>query len=157
MRIRDSCLLRLSGGSLSSLVQYSCQCIRRLESGTVRTESEGIAMRNGSKLVFLLLALTAASLAQMPPPPAAKLIKAGRVLDVKSGKYLLDQGILTEGEKIKEIGPWAEVQSHAPGNIVMIDLSQATLLPGLIDCHAHLLISGEVRRGPGEGMMLTVP
>jgi imidazolonepropionase-like amidohydrolase len=86
-----------------------------------------------------------------PPPPPPKLIKAGRVLDVKTGNYLLDQGVLTEGERINEIGPWAQVQSHAPADTMTIDLSQATLLPGLIDCHAHLLISGELgRMDPGE-------
>ncbi len=78
------------------------------------------------------------------------------MLEVKSGRYLLDQGILTEGER-KEIGLWADVQAHAPSDAVMIDLGQATLLPGLIDCHAHLLISGELGRlDPGELLATTL-
>jgi imidazolonepropionase-like amidohydrolase len=112
-------------------------------------------MRNASRLLSLLLVLVAASSAQLSPQtaagqaaeaPAAKLIKAGRVLDVRSGKYLLDLGILTEGEKIKQIGPWAEVEGHAPKDATLLDLSRATLLPGLIDCHAHLLIAAELGR-----------
>src|SRR5262245_60420484 len=99
-------------------------------------------MRNSSRLISLLLVLLGVTLGQAgprPSPPAtspAKLIKAGRVLDVRTGKYQLDQGILTEGERIKEIGPWAAVRAHAPSDAITIDLSQATLLPGLIDCHA---------------------
>ena len=117
-------------------------------------------MRNTSIFVFVLFALSAGSLAQVrlqpPPPPEVRLIRAGRMLEVRSGKYLLDQGILTEGEKIKEIGPWAEVQAHTSKDTVVIDLSQATLLPGLIDCHAHLLISGDLRLAPGEILITTV-
>ena len=112
-------------------------------------------------LLFLLLALAAASPAQLrfqpqsPPPP--KLIRAGRVLDVKNGSYALDQGILTEGEKIKEIGPWADVQRRAPKDSLAIDLSEAALLPGLIDCHAHLLISGDLGRlDPAELVVTTL-
>jgi imidazolonepropionase-like amidohydrolase len=89
---------------------------------------------------------------QEPSPMTPKLIKAGRVLDVRSGRYLLDQGILTEGEKIKEVGPWKEVQSHAPGNAITIDLSTATVLPGLIDCHSHLLVSMPPSNG-GESIV----
>jgi imidazolonepropionase-like amidohydrolase len=92
----------------------------------------------------------AALLTQLPQQaavaPPAKLIRAGRILDVKSGKYLPDQGILTEGETIKEIGPWAEVQGHASKDAALIDLSRAAVLPGLIDCHAHLLIGAELGR-----------
>ena len=118
-------------------------------------------MRNASNFVFLLLALSVVSQAQVgmrpPPPPEAKLIKAGRVLVVKSGKYLFDQGILTEGEKIKEVGSWAEARAHAPKDVVLIDLSQATLLPGLIDCHAHPLIAAELgRMDPSEIISITV-
>jgi imidazolonepropionase-like amidohydrolase len=118
-------------------------------------------MRNASIFVSFLFALSVASRAQggwrPPPPPAAKLIRAGRVLDVKSGKPLLDQGILTEGEKIKVIGSWAEVQAHAPKDTVIIDLSQATLLPGLIDCHAHPLIAAELgRMDPWEIITTTI-
>ena len=118
-------------------------------------------MQKASKPLLLLLSLTISAGAQMrfqpPPAPPVKLIKAGRVLDVKSGQYRVDLGILTEGEKIKEIGPWTEVQPHAPGDAVIVDLSQATLLPGLIDCHAHLLISGDLGRlDPGELLTTTI-
>lgn len=118
-------------------------------------------MQRAPRLFFLLLALSLSSLAQVrlqpPPPPQAKLIRAGRLLDVRSGKYLVDQGILTEGEKIKEIGAWPDVQSRAPIDAAIIDLSQATLLPGLIDCHAHFLIAGELgRMEPWEIVTTTV-
>ena len=107
-------------------------------------------MQKITTLFTLLLALSLSSVAQVrlqpPPPPTAKLIKAGRILEVRTGKYLLDQGLLTDGEKIKEIGPWTDVQAHAPKDVLMVDLSQATLLPGLIDCHAHPLISAELGR-----------
>jgi imidazolonepropionase-like amidohydrolase len=90
------------------------------------------------------------------PPPTPKLIKAGRVLDVKSGSYLLNQGILTDGERIKEIGPWEQVQGHAPKEAKRIDLSHATVLPGLIDCHAHLVSSMEGRLSGGENIVIAV-
>jgi imidazolonepropionase-like amidohydrolase len=70
--------------------------------------------------------------------PALTLIKAGRLLDVKSGKYLPNQAILIEGHRITEVGQFAQIQSHSPQAIV-VDLTQATVLPGLIDCHAHFL------------------
>jgi imidazolonepropionase-like amidohydrolase len=85
------------------------------------------------------------------------LIRAGRILDVRWGEYVADQGIVTDGEKIKQIGPWAEVQAQAPADAVVVDLSQATLLPGLIDCHAHLLISGALGRlNPAELLIVTL-
>ena len=112
-------------------------------------------------VIFLLLAFSVALPAQMrnppPPSPETRLIKAGRVLDVRSGNYLLDQAILTEGEKIKEVGRWTDVQPHAPADAVVIDLGQATLLPGLIDCHAHLLIAGDLGRlDPAELLATTL-
>jgi imidazolonepropionase-like amidohydrolase len=70
---------------------------------------------------------------------ASVLLKAAKVLDVRKGSYLTDGGIWIEGAGIKEVGPVAEVQRHAPTNIRMIDLGGATILPGLIDCHTHLM------------------
>src|SRR5215467_13114654 len=108
-------------------------------------------MRKASRSMCLFLIVAAALLAQTRggqtvATSSTKLIKAGRVLDVRNGKYLPDEGILTDGERIKEIGPWSEVQSRAPKDATMIDLGRATLLPGLIDCHAHLLIAAELGR-----------
>jgi len=71
---------------------------------------------------------------------------------VKSGKYTLNQGILTEGDKIKEVGPWEQVQNHAAKDVTVIDLSQATVLPGLIDCHSHLLVSMTLGTNGAEGI-----
>jgi imidazolonepropionase-like amidohydrolase len=92
-----------------------------------------------------------------PVASQTKLIKAGRVLDVRTGEYAQEMGILIEGERIKEVGPWTQVQSHASAEAVLIDLSSATLLPGLIDCHAHPLIGGELGRlSPLEMLNLTL-
>lgn len=93
---------------------------------------------------------------QNPPAVTPKLIRAGRILDVASGKYLLNQGILTDGERIKQVGPWDQVQSHAPKGVTIIDLSQATVLPGLIDCHSHLLASMPPGANGGEGITSAV-
>jgi imidazolonepropionase-like amidohydrolase len=70
------------------------------------------------------------------------LLKADRMLDVRSGKYVANAGVLVENDKIKEAGPLTEVQAHAPKAAQIIDVGTATLLPGLVDCHAHLLTSG---------------
>jgi imidazolonepropionase-like amidohydrolase len=64
------------------------------------------------------------------------VIRAGRVLDVKTGKMLADQTIVIEDGKIVSAGPSSE--SKPPANAMLIDLSNATVLPGLIDAHTHL-------------------
>jgi imidazolonepropionase-like amidohydrolase len=66
------------------------------------------------------------------------LINAGRLVDVRSGKVLESQAILIEGERIKEVGPLASISARVPTGATIIDLSNATILPGLIDCHTHV-------------------
>lgn len=77
-----------------------------------------------------------------PPPPQAILIKAGRLIDGRSAQAQTNVGILIEGERIRAVGPLAQVQAQSP-NARVIDLSQMTVLPGLIDTHTHLLLNGD--------------
>jgi imidazolonepropionase-like amidohydrolase len=84
------------------------------------------------------------------------LIRAGRVLEVRNGKYAYDQGILTVGKRIKEVGPWEQVRVHAAKDVIVIDLSKATVLPGLIDCHSHLLVSMPPGMSGGESITSAV-
>jgi len=95
-------------------------------------------------MVLTLLTLCSVAACAQTAEPHAKsiLLKAARILDVRTGKYLINAGLLVENDRIKEVGPIAEVQVHAPKGATIIDLGMATLLPGLIDCHAHLLTSG---------------
>jgi imidazolonepropionase-like amidohydrolase len=71
--------------------------------------------------------------------PNVVVVKAARLLDVKAGRYIENAAVLIEGEHIKEVGSAAQIQPHVPTSARIIDLSRATLLPGLIDCHTHLL------------------
>jgi imidazolonepropionase-like amidohydrolase len=73
-------------------------------------------------------------------PAAITVLKAGRLLDPRSGNVLSPAAVLIEGGKIKEVGSPSQVQGHVPAGVKIIDLGSATLLPGLIDSHTHLLI-----------------
>jgi imidazolonepropionase-like amidohydrolase len=97
-------------------------------------------LRNGMLLgVLISLAMASAARAgqsQRTPPPI--LVKASRMLDPRTGNVLSPAAVLVEGDKIKEVGAPSKVQ--APSGAKIIDLGSATLLPGLIDSHTHLLV-----------------
>lgn len=78
------------------------------------------------------------AISQSQPAPSV-LVKAGKLLDVRKGGYIEGGAIWIEGDRIKEVGRLAEVQRHAPHDAKVIDLNRATVLPGLIDCHTHLM------------------
>jgi len=87
-----------------------------------------------------LIAYSLTAWAQSAPVPAAIiLLKPARIIDVRTGRLLTGQAILIEGERIKEVGPASALTQHATARAVVIDLPTSTVLPGLIDCHAHLL------------------
>jgi imidazolonepropionase-like amidohydrolase len=91
-----------------------------------------------NRLVTLLLACSCTTAWGQPTGKPLVLIKAGKLFDARNGRILLNQAILVEGDRIKEVGNAATVMEQATGARV-IDLSSTTVLPGLIDSHAHVL------------------
>jgi imidazolonepropionase-like amidohydrolase len=67
-------------------------------------------------------------------------IKCGKLIDGKSDTPLENVVVLIEGNKIKEVGKNVKI----PASAKIIDLSAATVLPGLIDAHTHVLLQGDI-------------
>jgi imidazolonepropionase-like amidohydrolase len=85
-------------------------------------------------------------------PAHRVVVKAGRLLDVKSGEILRDQAIVIENDKIVSVG--AAKDANTSGAAI-VDLSQATVLPGMIDAHTHL--TGNPTDFGYEGLRISVP
>jgi len=87
-------------------------------------------MRN--LLLFLLMVFAFSTIHAQAKSPV--VIKAGKLVDTENGKVLDNQLILIENDTIKAVGANITI----PKNATIIDLSKATVLPGLIDCHTHI-------------------
>jgi imidazolonepropionase-like amidohydrolase len=92
---------------------------------------------------MLIIAVVCLPVSAQSSPKVLTLIKVGRLIDVRNGRVLTDQAILIEGDRIKEVGPASQLAPKVSGARV-IDLSTATVLPGLIDCHTHILLQGDI-------------
>jgi imidazolonepropionase-like amidohydrolase len=103
-------------------------------------------------LVTIAFAATQAQ-AQTAAAPKRVIVRAGKLLDVKTGKMLTNQAIVVEGDKIVSVGPAGEAKPSSADTV--IDLSQATVLPGLIDAHTHL--TGDLKDIGYAGLGISVP
>jgi imidazolonepropionase-like amidohydrolase len=113
-------------------------------------------MKTWLRLIVLIFMSTALCAGQVKPnSPTEVAIRAGKVLDVRTGTYASDQIVWIEGDRIKAIGNAAEMTGKLPPDTKIIDLSQSTVLPGLIDCHTHLTMTPR-DSGPA-GLHLSYP
>jgi imidazolonepropionase-like amidohydrolase len=92
---------------------------------------------------------------QVPAPRAPQVvaIRAGRLFDGKSATYRMNQIILITGDRITDVGPSVAI----PPNATVIDLSSATVMPGLIDTHVHMMgVSRDDPPSPGQEWIIGV-
>jgi imidazolonepropionase-like amidohydrolase len=93
--------------------------------------------RLGFPLAALALATgAAAQTSAAPRSPQVLAIRAGRLVDVERGEVRRDQLIVVQGERITAVQPGS---TRPPAGARVIDLSRYSVLPGLIDCHAHMI------------------
>src|SRR6202163_832756 len=110
-----------------------------------RTRIEEVDMRSLLSLIVALIVVSPV-LPQTTPPPAITVIRVGVLIDGKSDKPRRDQVIVIRGNRIESVSDAAS--ARIPAGASTIDLSHATVLPGLIDSHTHIFLQGE---DPAQG------
>jgi imidazolonepropionase-like amidohydrolase len=109
-------------------------------------------------LLLLSLTFTTCAIGQQSGSPSAQVtvIRAGTLIDGKSDSPRHDQVIVIRGNRIESVSDTANAK--IPAGAAVIDLSQQTVLPGLIDSHTHIFLQGEdPAQGGYDANILTEP
>ncbi|HKP68881.1 MAG TPA: amidohydrolase family protein [Pyrinomonadaceae bacterium] len=99
---------------------------------------------------ILLCALTV--VATVSTQAQITAIRAGKIVDPETGKVESNQVIIVDGQDIKAVGPNVAV----PAGATVVDLSQYTLIPGMMDAHAHLCINMQHKRDANSYYITTL-
>ncbi len=110
---------------------------------------------NTAVCLFPLIA-GSTGLAQAPHDSTTSryLIRAAHLIDGRSDAPRDNVAVLVEGDRIVAIGPDAQLRAGAGGPVQTIDLGTATLLPGLIDNHTHVLLQGDITSADYDEQLL---
>jgi imidazolonepropionase-like amidohydrolase len=103
-------------------------------------------------LLFALL-LLGASVVMAQERASSYLIKAGKVFDSETGTFNTGMVILVKDQKIEAVRPEREVSEADRAGRKVVDLSNYAVLPGLIDCHTHLLYKEQLHPGNSVASM----
>src|SRR5947207_509576 len=88
------------------------------------------------------------------PTPRTVVIRAAHMIDGRSDLVQDDVAVIVEGERIVAAGPRAQVTSRIPAGAQQIDLGPATILPGLIDNHTHVLLQSDITSADYDEQLL---
>ncbi|MFL5363940.1 MAG: amidohydrolase family protein [Myxococcales bacterium] len=102
-------------------------------------------------LLAILVCLLAQAPNSSPPSQHVVLVKAARLIDGRGDTARTGMAVLVQGDRIAQVGPASELSKTSPE---VIDLGDATLLPGLIDNHVHLLLQGDVTAADYDEQLL---
>src|SRR5262249_4610846 len=140
----------IAGALSSGITECGRGCAFRIERGSVtnapvwiefiQKNPEGIMRKLlGVCFAAMLLCGTALPQSAQNEPPLLTVIRAGSLIDGTSDAPRKNQMIFVRGKKIERI---ADASEAIPSDARVIDLSNATVLPGLIDSHTHIFLWG---------------
>ncbi|HEX9608406.1 MAG TPA: hypothetical protein VF962_14355, partial [Gemmatimonadaceae bacterium] len=109
-----------------------------------------------SRILTLLFALPLLAAAQSSPQPPGRLYlsRAAHVVDGRSDVVQNDVAVIIEGERIVAVGPRAQIDPRILAAAYVVDLGGATILPGLIDNHTHVLLQGDITSADYDEQLL---
>lgn len=102
-------------------------------------------------VLFLFASLAAAQARQnLKVPAITRVVRCGALIQPESGQVQRNVVITLEGDRIKEV----RENASAPAGAQVIDLSDHTCLPGLVDAHTHTLLQGDITAEDYDAQLL---